>query len=339
MKNTIIIAEAGVNHNGNMDTARKLIDVAANAGADYVKFQTFKSEKVISKNAKMADYQIANTGGNIKSQLEMVKKYELNKAAHIELIKYCESRSIKFLSSPFDLESIDLLVELGLDILKIPSGEITNLPYLKKIASLNKEIILSTGMCFLGDIEIALNILLNNGANRDSITILHCNTEYPTPYADVNLMAMKTIQTSFKVKVGYSDHTLGTEIPIAACALGACIIEKHFTLDKNMEGPDHIASLNPGEFKAMVSAIRIIDQALGNGIKEPSPSEIKNIAIARKSIIAAVDIKEGDVFTEDNLTVKRPGNGISPLQWNVLIGKSATKDFYEDDLIDLAFVK
>jgi N,N'-diacetyllegionaminate synthase len=339
MKNTVIIAEAGVNHNGSIELAKKLIDVAAEAGADYVKFQTFKSEQVISKNAKKADYQIANTENEVESQLEMVKKYELDKEAHIELINYCEGKGIKFLSSPFDLPSIDLLLELGIDIFKIPSGEITNLPYLKKVASLAKEIILSTGMCNLADIEVALAILIKHGASLHNITLLHCNTEYPTPFNDVNLLAMNTIGDAFKVKVGYSDHTLGIEVPIAACALGACIIEKHFTLDKNMKGPDHIASLEPHELKDMVKAIRNIDIALGTGIKQPSESERKNINIARKSIVAASDLQSGDVLTPENISVKRPGNGISPLAWDDIIGKTITRSFSADELLDVSFLK
>jgi N,N'-diacetyllegionaminate synthase len=339
MKRTLIIAEAGVNHNGSIKIAKQLIDVAAEAGVDYVKFQTFKAEKVISKNAVKADYQIANTENETESQLEMVKKYELDKETHIELINYCNTKNIKFLSSPFDLESIDLLAELGINLFKVPSGEITNLPYLRKIAVLKKEIILSTGMCNLADIEKALEILVNNGASRELITVLHCNTEYPTPFGDVNLLAMNTIKDAFKIKVGYSDHTLGIEVPIAATALGACVIEKHFTLDKTMEGPDHVASLEPAELKAMVAGIRNIDMALGNGIKEPSNSEKKNINIARKSVVAAIDIRKGDVITEDNITIKRPGNGISPLSWDALLGKTAERDFAADELLELTFLK
>lgn len=339
MKRTLIIAEAGVNHNGSVEIAKQLIDVAAEAGVDYVKFQTFKAEKVISKNAIKADYQIVNTENGSESQLDMVKKYELDKDTHIELINYCDTKKVKFLSSPFDLESIDLLADLGIDLFKIPSGEITNLPYLKKVASLRKEIILSTGMCNLSDIETALDILTSNGASRELITVLHCNTEYPTPFLDVNLLAMNTIRDAFKVNVGYSDHTLGIEVPIAACALGACVIEKHFTLDKNMEGPDHVASLEPDELNAMVTGIRNIDVALGNGIKEPSNSERKNIAIARKSVVAAIDIKKGDVISEENITIKRPGNGISPLSWESLLGKRAERDFAADELLEITFLK
>ncbi len=339
MKNTIIIAEAGVNHNGSIEIAKKLIDAGAAAGVDYVKFQTFKSEKVISKNAKKADYQIANTADNVESQLEMVKKYELDKDTHLELIDYCNLKGVKFLSSPFDLESIDLLVELGVELFKIPSGEITNLPYLRKVASLKKDIILSTGMCNLADIETAISILVANGARRESITILHCNTEYPTPMVDVNLSAMNTIRNAFNVNVGYSDHTLGIEIPIAATALGATVIEKHFTLDRNMEGPDHIASLEPNSLTDMVKAIRNIDIALGNGIKLPSASETKNIAIARKSIVAAQDLKVGDVITEENITVKRPGSGISPLKWDELIGKKIKKNLEADELLEMGHIE
>jgi N,N'-diacetyllegionaminate synthase len=335
MKKTLIIAEAGVNHNGSIDIAKRLIDVAAEAGADYVKFQTFKSEKVISAIAKKADYQMINTKDDSQSQLEMVRKYELDKDTHVELLNYCKEKGVKFLSSPFDLDSIGLLNDLGVNIFKIPSGEITNLPYLRKIASFKKEIILSTGMCNLSDIEKALEVLMNNRVSLDSITVLHCNTEYPTPFEDVNLEAMKTIESAFKVKVGYSDHTLGIEVAIAACAMGARIIEKHFTLDKTMEGPDHVASLEPHELKALVSAIRNIDRALGDGIKRASASEIKNILIARKSIVAKENIKRGEIFSENNIEVKRPGNGISPMLWDKVIGKVAKHDFQKDQLIEL----
>ncbi len=332
-KKTFIIAEAGVNHNGSFELARKLIDVAVDAGADAVKFQTFNAEKVVSKYAPKAEYQKKTTTAD-ESQLEMVKKLELDKVAHEELLAYCRTRNIQFLSTPFDLESIDLLNKLGLEIFKIPSGEITNLPYLRKIGALKKEIILSTGMANLGEIEAALDVLTGAGAELKDITVLHCNTEYPTPFEDVNLRAMLTIKAAFPgVQVGYSDHTLGIEIPIAAVAMGATVIEKHFTLDKNMEGPDHRASLEPDELKVMVHAIRNIEKALGNGIKKPSPSELKNKPIARKSIVATRNIRKGEPFTEENLTVKRPGTGISPMRWDEVIGRKAEKDYQEDEEI------
>ena len=329
---TFIIGEAGVNHNGSIDLAKQMIDVALEAGADAVKFQTFKTENLVSKNAPKADYQKISTGSS-ESQFEMIKKLELNETAHKILFTYCLERSIQFLASPFDLESIDLLDKLGMKIFKIPSGEITNLPYLRKIGSLKKEIILSTGMADLGEIEDALDVLIETGTARKDINILHCNTEYPTPFEDVNLKAIKTIATAFNVKVGYSDHTLGIEVPIAAVALGASIIEKHFTLDKNMEGPDHKASLEPDELKAMVHAIRNIENVLGNGIKKASPSELKNKPVVRKSIVAARDIRKGESFTVENLTVKRPGTGNSPMRWDEILGKYAQKKYIEDELI------
>ncbi|HIE15436.1 MAG TPA: N-acetylneuraminate synthase [Bacteroidales bacterium] len=335
MKNkTIIIAEAGVNHNGDIKLAKKLIDVAVNAGADYVKFQTFKTELAISKNAKKAEYQKQTTNAS-ESQFDMVKRLELDKNAHIQLITYCKEKGIKFLSTPFDLESVDLLFNLGIELYKIPSGEITNLPYLQKVASKKLPVIMSTGMANMKEIEEALNILLNNGLTLEKLTILHANTEYPTPIKDVNLNAMLTIGKYFNVRYGYSDHTNGIEIPIAAVALGASVIEKHFTLDKTMKGPDHKASLEPDELEAMIKAIRNIELAMGNGIKKPSPSEIKNIPIARKSIVAKCDIKKGEIFTKENITVKRPGTGISPMQWNKILGNKAIKDFNKDDLIIL----
>lgn len=334
MRNTLIIAEAGVNHNGKLDLAKKLIDAAVAAKVDYVKFQTFVPENVISKFAVKADYQKQTTGAG-ESQLDMVRKLKLSKQDHLELIKYCDQNQIKFLSTAFDLDSIDLLVELGVKIGKIPSGEITNYPYLVKMAKAFDEIIMSTGMSDLSEIEDAIKVLSANGKTKENITVLHCNTEYPTPMKDVNLSAMQTIKSKLGVKTGYSDHTLGIEVPTAAVALGACVIEKHFTLDKTMEGPDHKASLEPGELIAMVSAIRNIEQALGNEEKIVSESEKKNIAIARKSIVAKTNIKKGDVFTEDNITVKRPGNGINPMRWNEVLGKKAAKDFEEDQLVEL----
>ncbi|GAB4284949.1 MAG: N-acetylneuraminate synthase [Marinilabiliales bacterium] len=334
MNNSFIIAEAGVNHNGSINTAKKMIEVAVKAGVNAIKFQTFKTENIVSKNAKKADYQIQNTGSN-ESQFDMIKKLELNEEQHLELITYCKKRNIEFLSSPFDLESIDLLNNLGLEIFKIPSGEITNYPYLQKIGALKKQVILSSGMSTLQEIENALKILLENGTNKENITVLHANTEYPTPMEDVNLKAMLTIRDKFNIKVGYSDHTLGIEVPIAAVALGACVIEKHFTLDRNMIGPDHKASLEPDELTNMVKAIRNIEIALGNGEKKPSKSELKNIAIARKSIHAKTNIKKGEIFTENNIIAKRPGDGISPMLWNQIIGKKAKKDFKSDEKIEI----
>lgn len=330
---TLIIAEAGVNHNGDITLAKRLIDTASEAGVDYVKFQTFKSRKLVSKKAEKASYQKENTKNVTESQLEMLKKLELSEADHHELISYCKQKNIKFLSTGFDLDSINFLNNIGIDLFKVPSGEITNLPYLRLIGGLGKPVIISTGMADMQEIEDALNVVLKAGTNKDNVTILHCNTEYPTPMQDVNLTAMLAIKEKFGVNIGYSDHTLGIEIPTAAVALGATVIEKHFTLDNNMEGPDHKASLEPQELKAMVSAIRNIEIALGHGKKEPSPSELKNKPIARKSIVAAKNIKQGDVFTEDNITIKRPGKGISPMKWDEVIGTTANKDYEEDDLI------
>jgi N,N'-diacetyllegionaminate synthase len=329
---SLIIAEVGVNHNGNLEMAFQLIDAAFTAGADAVKFQTFKAEKIIAVNAPKAGYQKKTTGSD-ESHLEMVRKLELDETAHIQLYQYCQQKDIQFLSSPFDLESIDLLNRLGLEIFKIPSGEITNLPYLRKLEALKKRLILSTGMANLGEIEAALDVLTESGASLDNITVLHCNTEYPTPFEDVNLLAMLTIKNAFGVEVGYSDHTPGIEVPIAAVALGATIIEKHFTLDRNLTGPDHKASLEPDELKAMVQAIRNIEKALGNGIKRPSPSEVKNKPIARKSLVATQPIKTGELFSTDNITAKRPGAGISPMRWDEVLGQAAQKDYKKDELI------
>ena len=335
MKKTIIIAEAGVNHNGSMETAKKLIDVAADAGADYVKFQTFIAEKLVTKIAKKAEYQQKNAGKN-DTQFEMLKKLELTQKQHLELIDYCEQKGVKFFSTAFDMESVEFLSKLNLDLWKIPSGEITNYPYLKRIAQDKQPVILSTGMSTMADIRNVIEVLLKNGINKSQLTILHCNTQYPTPFQDVNLHAMQAIAREFGVNVGYSDHTLGIEIPIAAVALGATVIEKHFTLDRTMEGPDHKASLESQELKAMVSAIRNVEQALsGSGLKEVSLSEQKNMEIARKSIVAVCDIKKGAIFTAENITVKRPGNGISPMRWEEVLGQTAIKDFKEDELIVL----
>ena len=328
-----IIAEAGVNHNGSIELAKQLIDVAVEAGVDAVKFQTFKAEKLVSKNAQKANYQKENMNDSDDSQFSMLKKLELDVATHKELIAYCNSKNIMFLSTPFDHDSIELLHDLQLPIFKIPSGEITNLPYLRHIGSLQKKVILSTGMADIGEIEDALDILTNAGTKKENITVLHANTMYPTPMEDVNLNAMLTIGNTFDVAYGYSDHTLGIEVDIAAVALGASVIEKHFTLDKSMEGPDHKASLEPHELKAMVQGIRNIELALGSRVKKPSPSETPNIEVARKSIVASCSIKKGEKLSEDNLSIKRPGNGISPMRWNEVVGTVAQKDYEVDELI------
>jgi N,N'-diacetyllegionaminate synthase len=332
--NFFIIAEAGVNHNGSIELAKKLVDVAVESGADAVKFQSFKTDSFVSKFAEKAEYQKKSTGTN-ESQYEMLLKLELSVDAHQVLINYCQEKKIQFLSTPFDCDSADMLNGLGISIIKIPSGEITNLPYLKHISRLGKEIIISTGMSDLSEVERALGVLEGEGTPRSKITVLHATTEYPCPIGDVNLRAMLTIEKVFGVKVGYSDHTSGIEVPIAAVALGACVIEKHFTLDRLMEGPDHKASLEPNELKAMVSAIRNIEQSLGDGIKRPSASELKNIPIARKSLVALRSIKKGDLFCIENLGAKRPGHGISPMNWDDLIGRPARRDFAVDELIDL----
>lgn len=326
-----IIAEAGVNHNGDIQTAQKLIEVATQAGADIVKFQTFQADKLVSKKAKKADYQIENTSDSQEdTQLQMLKKLELSKNDHYTLIEYCRKQNIQFLSTGFDLESLDFLYEINIPFFKIPSGEITNLPYLKKIASFGKEVILSTGMANLGEIEQALAVLTKYGINLSNITVLHCNTEYPTPMQDVNLKAMQSIQQAFGVKVGYSDHTMGIEVAIAAVALGATVIEKHFTLDKNADGPDHKASLEPNELKQMILAIRNIEKALGNGIKKPSESESKNIEIARKSVHLSKNLSAGHILTEQDFIMKRPANGISPMLLEQLIGRTLIKSQEED---------
>ena len=328
-----IIAEAGVNHNGSVSLAKKLIDVAVIAGVDAVKFQTFKAENLVSKNAKKAEYQKENMNDGDDSQFNMLKKLELDVDTHNELISYCNSKNIMFLSTPFDHDSIDMLNDLKLPMFKIPSGEITNLPYLRHIGSLKKEVILSTGMADIGEIEDALDVLIKAGTLKENITVLHANTMYPTPMTDVNLRAMQTIGSTFDVAYGYSDHTLGIEVDIAAVVMGASCIEKHFTLDKTMEGPDHKASLEPEELKAMVKAIRNIEVALGNSVKKPSKSETPNIKVARKSIVAATSIKKGELLTADNLAIKRPGNGISPMRWDEIVGGVAAKDYLADELI------
>lgn len=332
MNNIFIIAEAGVNHNGDISIARKLVDAAVDAGADAVKFQTFKAENLVCRNARKAAYQMETTDRR-ESQFEMLKKLELTPRMHEELIGYCRQKGILFLSTPFDVDSLRYLVSCGLEIIKIPSGEMTNYPLLREAAKSKRKIILSSGMSTLEEIREALEVLKENGGT--DITVLHCNTEYPTPYADVNLNAMRTIREELEVAVGYSDHTRGIEAAVAAAALGASVIEKHFTLDRSMEGPDHKASLEPKELSEMVTAIRHVELALGDGEKRPSESEKKNIAIARKSIVARCDIKEGDVFTEDNLIAKRPGTGISPMFWNQCMGRKAKKDFAADEMIEL----
>lgn len=333
MIHTLIIAEAGVNHNGSIEMAKQLIDAAAIAGVDYVKFQTFKAEKLVTKEAEQAEYQQRNAADS--SQYTMLKKLELTPRQHEELVAHCKQKGVRFLSTAFDLESIEYLHSLHLGLWKIPSGEITNFPYLKKIAQYGEPVIMSTGMCSMDDVEQALNVLLEHGLTKEQITLLHCNTEYPTPMQDVNLKAMLQLRDKFGIKVGYSDHTKGIEVPIAAVALGAEVIEKHFTLDRTLPGPDHKASLEPNELKAMVDAIRNIEQALGDGQKHVSASEEKNIATARKSIVAAKDIKRGELLTEENLTTKRPGSGISPMLWEKVIGTRAIRDFAEDELIEI----
>lgn len=331
---TLIIAEAGVNHNGDMAMARRLIDVAADAGADLVKFQTFSADRLVTADAKKAGYQTQTTDAG-ESQHAMLRKLELTRDMHVTLMVHCETRGIRFFSSGFDRESIDLLAQLGLDRFKIPSGEITNLPYLRHIGRYGKPVILSTGMATIDEIGAALALLEQAGTPRDRITVLHCNTEYPTPMTDVNLRAMLTIRDTLGVAVGYSDHTTGIEVAIAAVALGATVIEKHFTLDRNLPGPDHQASLEPAELEAMVAAIRNIEIALGDGIKRPTPSEAKNKPVARKSLVASQTIKAGEVFSAQNITAKRPGTGISPMRWDEVMGRAAPRDFSADELIEL----
>jgi N,N'-diacetyllegionaminate synthase len=331
---TLIIAEAGVNHNGDINLARELIDVAAEAGADFVKFQTFTADAISTINARKAEYQNKTTDAD-ESQHAMIKRLELTRDMHGVLIEHCKSRNIQFFSTGFDSKSIELLAELGLESFKIPSGEITNLPYLRHVGGYGKSVILSTGMATTDEIGAALDILMEAGTPRKRITVLHCNTEYPTPMTDVNLRAMLTIRDTFDVQVGYSDHTLGIEVAIAAVSLGATIIEKHFTLDRNLLGPDHKASLEPEELKAMVTAIRNIEKAMGDGVKRPSSSETKNMPIARKSLVAACSILQGEVFSGTNLAVKRPGTGLSPMCWDEVLGCKAPRDFAPDELIEL----
>lgn len=332
MGKVFIIAEAGVNHNGDISTAKKLIDAACDAGADAVKFQTFKAENLVCKTAEKAEYQLETTDST-ETQYDMLKKLELTRQMHEELMQYCNEKKIMFLSTPFDRESISLLSDLGIKIFKIPSGEITNLPYLREIAKQQKKIILSTGMSNMDEVKAVVAVLRENGAK--DITLLHCNTQYPTPMTDVNLLAMVKMRDELGLPVGYSDHTQGIEIPIAAAALGAAVIEKHFTLDRNMEGPDHKASLEPKELKQMVEGIRNVESALGNGIKQMSKSEKSNIDIVRKSIVAAVKIEKGEKFTETNLTTKRPGTGINPMRWDEIIGTTADRDYETDEMIQV----
>ncbi len=332
MKHVFIIAEAGVNHNGSLDNAKRMVECAAEAGADAIKFQTFKAETLVCKNAQKAEYQKEATG-NEESQFEMLKKLELTEEEYEELKRYCGEKHIMFLSTPFDLDSLRYLNEIGIEIIKIPSGEITNYPYLREIGKLRKPIIMSTGMSTMAEVEEAVEVLQMNGA-RD-ITLLHCNTQYPTPYGDVNLRAMLALKDKFHTEVGYSDHTLGIEIPIAATAMGATVIEKHFTLNRGMEGPDHKASLEPDELKCMIQSIRNVEQAMGTGIKAPTNSEYKNILVARKSIVARKQIQAGESFTEENITTKRPGDGMSPMRWNEVIGKTASREYGVDEKIVL----
>lgn len=334
-KHTIVIAEAGVNHNGDMNIAKRLVDEAVNAGVDYIKFQSFKAEKLVSPSAKKANYQIVNINDGDDSQFAMLKKLELSDNQHQELIAYCNLKGIKFFSTAFDVDGVNFLNQLGLPLFKIPSGEITNFPYLRAIALCGKQTIISTGMCTEDEIGAAISILIKYGLKKDQITILHCNTEYPTPMEDVNLTAMVTIREKFGVNVGYSDHTLGIEVPIAAVALGATIIEKHFTLNRNLPGPDHVASLEPHELTSMVKSIRNIEFAIsGNGIKSPSKSEAKNIAIARKSLHISSDLSSGHILTEFDLISLRPGDGISPMKWEEIIGKRLTVNKRKNEILN-----
>lgn len=332
--NTLIIAEAGVNHNGDLEMARRLVEVAAQSGADFVKFQTFKADRLVTRQAAKADYQRQLTAKD-ESQYDMIRRLELTPEMHVELMEHCRRQGIRFLSTGFDIESLDLLADFDIPLFKIPSGEITNLPYLQHIGRMGKPVILSTGMADMAEIGAALKVLEQAGTPLEQITVLHCNTEYPTPMRDVNLRAMLSIRDAYDVQVGYSDHTAGIEVPIAAVALGATVIEKHFTLDRNLPGPDHQASLEPDELKAMVAAIRNVEAALGDGVKRPSVSEAGNIPIVRKSLVAACTIRAGEPFTLDNLAVKRPGTGISPMRLNEILGRVAEQDFRTDEQIRL----
>ena len=332
----LVIAEAGVNHNGDLDMAKRLVDAAAAAGADLVKFQTFKAEKIASGAAKQASYQARNEGGTkAYSQLEMLKRLELSESDHAALIDHCATRGIGFFSTGFDLDSLDFLNGLGFAQFKVPSGEITNLPYLRHVAGFGRDLIVSTGMASMGDIEAAIEAIEAVGLPREYITVLHCTTEYPAPFDEVNLHAMNTIGRAFGVRVGYSDHTQGIEVSLAAVALGARVIEKHFTLNRSLPGPDHAASLEPDELAALVRGIRRIEQALGRPEKRGTPSEVANVAVARKSIVAARPIATGEVFSDANLTAKRPGTGMSPMRWDEVIGRAAPRDFAADEEIHL----
>lgn len=330
MERVIIIAEAGVNHNGSMELAKEMVRKAKEADVDYIKFQTFVPKKLVSQYADKADYQKETTGGD-QSQLQMLEKLALTYDDFLELRNYCKEVGIGFISTPFDLDSIDFLETFDMDFWKVPSGEVTNLPYLEKIGKTGRDVVISTGMCEMSEIIDSLKVLEESGSGK--ITVLHCNTEYPTPYGDVNLKAMLHIGRETEKPIGYSDHTLGIEIPLAAVALGATVIEKHFTLDKTMEGPDHRASLEPEELKAMVSAIRHIEAGLGDGIKRRTVSENKNVSVARKSIVAKKHIAKGETFTEDNITVKRPGTGINPMKWYEVLGKTSNQEYAEDQII------
>ena len=334
MTRTLIIAEAGVNHNGEMSLAHQLIDAAADAGADMVKFQTFTADSLVTRIARKADYQLDSSGAT-ESQHSMLRRLELTFDMHSALIAHCHEREIEFFSTGFDVESIDMLLQLGLTTFKIPSGELTNLPYLRHIGSLGKRVIMSTGMADLGDIEAAIGALELAGTSRELITVLHCTTEYPTPMVDVNLRAMLSIGEAFAVRVGYSDHTSGIEVAIAAVSLGACVIEKHFTLDRSLPGPDHKASLEPAELKAMIAAIRNIETALGDGVKRLTASEVQNRQVVRKSIVAVREISAGEPFSIDNLGVKRPAAGISPMEWDNVMGRKAPRSFRPDEAIEL----
>lgn len=332
MRHVCIIAEAGVNHNGSFELAQKMVDVAKEAGADYVKFQTFKPKELVSKFAEKAEYQKKTTDAE-ESQLEMLRKLTLTNDNFIALKEYCSKVGIGFLSTPFDLDSISFLETFNMDFWKVPSGEVTNLPYLEAIAKTGRKIVMSTGMCSIQEIKSAVTVL--EKFSVPEIILLHCNTQYPTPYEHVNLSAMNTIKEATGKAVGYSDHTQGLEVPVAAVAMGATVIEKHFTLDKSMDGPDHKASINPAELKRLVISIRNIEKAIGTGKKELSPSEIENKVIARKSIVASREIKKGEILTDKNMTTKRPGNGISPMQWHMVLGTSAIRNFSEDELIEI----
>jgi len=332
---TMIIAEAGVNHNGDLELAKKLIEAAAKSGGDYVKFQTFNADRLVTKKLRKAQYQIQGSSSG-ESQFEMLRGLELSENMHRELIEESRAQGVVFISTAFDIESANMLLSFGQDIFKIPSGEITNLPYLRHIGSFGKRVILSTGMSTLKEVKDALEVLETAGTSKSQITVLHCASSYPAPVSDVNLLAMRTMKESLNVEVGYSDHTLGTEVSIAAVALGASVIEKHFTLDRKLPGPDHKASLEPDELNSMVTQIRNIEKALGDGVKRPMPSELENIDLVRRSIVAKSSIKKGEIFSELNLSVKRPGTGISPMDWDRLIGGKAIRDFDVDELIDEA---